>query len=86
VQALDAIDGMPVLDLKPYMREFGPRRQVRQAIWFTELMAGYWNTRAASSVHGPGRIALAHGPPPGRISRRVGCTAVGRRCADGGRT
>jgi len=24
-QALDAIDGTPVLDLKPYMTEFGPR-------------------------------------------------------------
>lgn len=64
VQALDAIDGMPVLNLKPYMREFGARRQVGQAIWFTELIAGYWNTCAASSVHGPGRIALADGPPP----------------------
>jgi len=30
VQALDAIDGTPVLDLKPYMTEFGPRGQVRQ--------------------------------------------------------
>ncbi len=29
VQALDAIDGMPVLDLKPYMREFGARRPGR---------------------------------------------------------
>ena len=30
VQALDAIDGTPVLDVKPYLREFGPRGEVRQ--------------------------------------------------------
>ena len=42
VRALDAIDGTPVLDIKPYMREFGPRGQVRQPDWSTELMAGYW--------------------------------------------
>ena len=41
-QALDAIDGTPVLDLKPYMTEFGPRGQVRQPAWSHELMAGYW--------------------------------------------
>jgi len=45
VQALDAIDGTPVLDLKPYMTEFGPRGQVRQPAWSHELMAGYWNTQ-----------------------------------------
>jgi tRNA (Thr-GGU) A37 N-methylase len=42
VRALDAIDGTPVLDIKPYMKEFGPRGQVRQPSWSTELMAGYW--------------------------------------------
>jgi len=42
-----------VLDLKPYMREFGPRGEVRQPTWSTQLMAGYWNTSAASSLHGP---------------------------------
>ncbi len=44
VQALDAIDGTPVFDLKPYMAEFGPRGEVRQPAWSHELMAGYWNT------------------------------------------
>ena len=42
VQALDAIDGTPVLDIKPYMTEFGPRGPVHQAQWAHELMAGYW--------------------------------------------
>jgi len=42
VEGLDAIDGTPVLDIKPYMLEFGPRGDVHQPVWATELMAGYW--------------------------------------------
>ena len=42
VRGLDAIDGTPVLDVKPYMLEFGPRDEVRQPVWSHELMRGYW--------------------------------------------
>ncbi len=42
VRGLDAIDGTPVLDIKPYMTEFGPRGDVIQPGWSRELMAGYW--------------------------------------------
>jgi tRNA (adenine37-N6)-methyltransferase len=42
VEGLDAIDGTPILDIKPYLREFGPRGAVRQPDWATELMAAYW--------------------------------------------
>ncbi len=42
VTGLDAVDGTPVLDVKPYLAEFGPRGGVRQPAWSTELMAGYW--------------------------------------------
>jgi tRNA (Thr-GGU) A37 N-methylase len=42
VVGLDAIDGTPVLDVKPYMAEFGPRGEVHQPSWATELMTGYW--------------------------------------------
>jgi tRNA-Thr(GGU) m(6)t(6)A37 methyltransferase TsaA len=42
VRELDAIDGTPVLDIKPYVEEFGPREPVRQAAWSRELMAGYF--------------------------------------------
>lgn len=42
VRGLDAIDGTPVLDLKPYLREFGPRGDVRQPKWSSELMREYW--------------------------------------------
>lgn len=42
VQGLDAIDGSPVLDVKPFMREFEPpAADVRQPTWSTELMQGY---------------------------------------------
>lgn len=42
VEGLDAIDGTPVLDLKPWVAEFGPRGAVRQPGWISELMRGYW--------------------------------------------
>jgi len=42
VRGLDAIDGTPVLDIKPYMAEFAPRGAVRQPSWSHELMRGYW--------------------------------------------
>ena len=42
VQGLDAIDRTPVLDIKPYLSEFGPRGPVRQPVWSHELMAQYW--------------------------------------------
>jgi len=43
VQGLDAIDGTPVLDIKPMMREFLPRGEMRQPAWATELMREYWS-------------------------------------------
>jgi len=42
VRGLDAIDGTPVLDIKPYFAEFAPRGDVRQPDWTHELMAQYW--------------------------------------------
>jgi tRNA-Thr(GGU) m(6)t(6)A37 methyltransferase TsaA len=42
VRGLDAIDGTPVLDVKPYMEEFAPRGSVRQPAWSRELMRDYW--------------------------------------------
>ena len=43
VRGLDAIDGTPVLDIKPVMREFLPRGEVVEPAWVGELMAGYWD-------------------------------------------
>ena len=42
VRGLDAIDGTPVLDIKPVMREFQPRSDIRQPDWVSELMEDYW--------------------------------------------
>jgi len=42
VRGLDAIDATPVLDVKPHVREFDPRRPVRQPAWISELMRDYW--------------------------------------------
>jgi tRNA (Thr-GGU) A37 N-methylase len=44
VRGLDAIDGTPVLDLKPVMQGFLPRGELRQPAWASELMAGYWRS------------------------------------------
>ena len=42
VAGLDAVDGTPVLDIKPLMVEFLPRGPVRQPPWSRELMRDYW--------------------------------------------
>ena len=42
VRGLDAVDGTPVLDIKPVMAEFLPRGEVRQPAWSHELMKAYW--------------------------------------------
>lgn len=42
VRALDAIDGTPVLDIKPYMSEFDPIGARRQPAWSHELMRDYY--------------------------------------------
>ncbi len=45
VSELDAIDGTPVLDIKPVMAGFLPRGEVRQPEWSSELMRDYWSRR-----------------------------------------
>lgn len=42
VAGLDAIDGTPVLDIKPVMQEFLPQGNIRQPEWSVELMKNYW--------------------------------------------
>ncbi|MGD1015058.1 MAG: SAM-dependent methyltransferase [Roseiarcus sp.] len=42
VAGLDAIDGAPVLDVKPVMRGFLPRGEVREPAWAAEIMQRYW--------------------------------------------
>jgi len=41
VRGLDAIDGTPVLDLKPYVPDFD-RRDARVPEWMARLMKGYF--------------------------------------------
>jgi tRNA (adenine37-N6)-methyltransferase len=43
VAELDAMEGTPVVDIKPVMNEFLPRTAVTQPAWATELMSSYWN-------------------------------------------
>jgi tRNA-Thr(GGU) m(6)t(6)A37 methyltransferase TsaA len=45
VAELDAINGSPVLDIKPVMQEFLPREKIRQPFWSHELMRNYWSRK-----------------------------------------
>jgi tRNA (adenine37-N6)-methyltransferase len=42
VRGLDAIDGTPVLDVKPFLKGFAPRSDVVEPEWAHEIMASYW--------------------------------------------
>lgn len=42
VKGLDAIDGTPVLDIKPVFKEYGPKGTIKQPAWVSDLMKDYW--------------------------------------------
>jgi tRNA (adenine37-N6)-methyltransferase len=42
VEGLDAIDGTPVIDIKPVMSGFQPRGEFREPQWAREIMEAYW--------------------------------------------
>ena len=42
VKYLDAIDGTPVIDIKPVYKEFKPAGQIKQPDWVSDLMKDYW--------------------------------------------
>ncbi len=42
VTGLDAVDGTPVLDVKPVWSGYRPRGDVREPAWAQEIMANYW--------------------------------------------
>ncbi len=42
IKGLDAIDGTPVLDIKPVFREFLPNGETVQPMWVADLMKNYW--------------------------------------------
>lgn len=42
VKNLDAIDGTPVIDIKPVFKEFQPSEAIIQPAWVADLMKNYW--------------------------------------------
>jgi tRNA-Thr(GGU) m(6)t(6)A37 methyltransferase TsaA len=42
VRGLDAIDGTPVLDIKPVITAMRPPGEVREPAWVAAIMADYW--------------------------------------------
>jgi tRNA-Thr(GGU) m(6)t(6)A37 methyltransferase TsaA len=74
VRGLDAIDGTPVLDLKPYMVEFAPRTAVRQPAWSHELMRDYWRLARGPGVERADR-------PDGVVIERLDANVTRARAA-----
>jgi tRNA-Thr(GGU) m(6)t(6)A37 methyltransferase TsaA len=42
VEGLDAIDGTPIIDIKPVLSGFLPRGEVREPDWAKAIMETYW--------------------------------------------
>jgi tRNA-Thr(GGU) m(6)t(6)A37 methyltransferase TsaA len=42
VKYLDAIDGTPILDIKPVFKEFQAKSEIKQPDWVADLMKDYW--------------------------------------------
>lgn len=49
LEGLDAIDGSPVLDIKPLMSGFLARGEFREPDWAKEIMRQYWHPADESS-------------------------------------
>ncbi len=45
VEGLDAINGTPIIDIKPVLKEFLPDEEIRQPEWSKEIMKNYWKKR-----------------------------------------
>lgn len=42
VQDLDAIDGTPVIDIKPWVSGMGPEGKIKEPQWVSELLENYY--------------------------------------------
>lgn len=45
VTGLDAIDGTPVLDIKPVLKDFLPNEEIKEPVWAGKLMQDYWKEK-----------------------------------------
>lgn len=45
VSGLDAIDGTPVIDIKPVFKEFLPNEEIKQPQWSIDIMEDYWKNK-----------------------------------------
>jgi tRNA (Thr-GGU) A37 N-methylase len=63
VVGLDAVDGTPILDIKPVWSGYAPRGALREPPWAQEIMAEYWSDEpgkenSASIIERAGRGAF----------------------------
>jgi tRNA (Thr-GGU) A37 N-methylase len=67
VEDLDAVDGTPVLDIKPWFAEMGPRGETRQPSWVSEMLGDYFAPRRRMFRNRPpGRRSAIRPDNPGR--------------------
>lgn len=50
IQDCDAIDGTPVLDIKPFVTAFGPKGSVTEPVWVLQLMEDYWEKESPQAT------------------------------------
>ena len=50
VANLDAIDGTPILDIKPVFKEYLPKDEIKQPAWTKELMKNYWKFNKTDNI------------------------------------
>ncbi|MGH3568380.1 MAG: TrmO family methyltransferase domain-containing protein [Pseudonocardia sp.] len=48
VEDLDAVDGSPILDIKPWFNQFGPRGEIQQPAWTDEMLESYFAPQRTS--------------------------------------
>ena len=42
LEGLDAVDGTPILDIKPYTKCFLPKEEIFEPSWIQEIMENYY--------------------------------------------
>ncbi len=86
VTGLDAIEGTPVLDVKPVMSGFLPRGAFREPDWAREIMATYWSApdEAAAPAYDP-LTDIAFTPAVKRVQEQYGTRANMRQLEESGR-
>ena len=42
IKYFNAMDGAPILDIKPFFKEVHPKGEIKQPIWVADVIKNYW--------------------------------------------